>query len=584
MSEAVDNAAGCGDRIALKLKGMQNQAAAIQKEPARRETPAAKTSQDRSGWTGLRAKAMTPGGTGGAGIEACPKAERTPAGNVSHGNPESEKWQPWLERAGTLERLDAKLCSGEAIGKQAEAELRYARAMLLCQLGRTQEARAEHLKVVSLDPAHQRNLNALGLLLAVTGQRKAALIALAEAVKHHPQSASSRVNYGGVLLAERDAASAAVAREQFQAALGIDPEMPQAHAGMYYALTRLGETEAAAYHQRLGFHRKNFFTNVYRGSAPPIPVLLLVSSSGGNTPVEKLLDDTVFQTYVVVADFYDPANPLPAHRMVVNGIGDVEVSRPALVAAESLLALTPAPVLNPPTAVMATGRPETAERLGGIPGVVTPATRTFRYAELAAADGYRVLLDHGFRFPLLLRVPGFHMGEHFAKVDAPGELADAVAGLPGAGRAEAQLLAIEYLNARGADGYCRKYRVMMVDGELYPLHLAVSPHWKIHYFSSDMADQAGHRAEEARFLADMPGVLGAKAMESLRTLQAAMGLDYGGIDFGVGPEGDILLFEANATMVVQHPDEGEMWDYRRAAVNRIHAAVHQMFLRRAGAA
>ncbi len=515
-------------------------------------------------------------------VAAVLDAGRALTPKVPQNKPDDEKWQPWLERAAKLEKIDIQLGSGQALEKRAEVELRYARAMLLCQLGRKLEARTEHLKVVSLDATHRRNLNALGLLLAATGHLKAALISLAQAVKHHPESADSRVNFGGVLLQERDAASAEAAREQFEAALRIDPKMPQAHAGMYYALSRLGEEEAAKHHQRLGFDRKNFFTNVYRGDAPPVPVLLLVSSAGGNTPIEKLVDDAVFQTYVVVTDFYDLSNPLPAHDLVINGIGDVDVSRQALVAAESLIALSQTPVVNAPTAVMATSRCENAVRLRGIPGVITPATRIFPCAELAAADGHKALLRSGFTFPLLLRAPGFHMGEFFVKVDSPEDLAAALAQLPGEGRSETQLLAIEYLDARGADGYCRKYRVMMVDGELYPLHLAISPHWKIHYFSSDMADKPDHREEEARFLADMRGVLSAKAMESLRTLQTLLGLDYAGIDFGVGPNGDILFFEANATMVVQHPDKDEIWDYRRSAVDRIHAAVHQMLMGRAG--
>lgn len=515
-------------------------------------------------------------------VEAVLDAGRALARKESENKPKDEKWQPWSEHAARLEQIDAKLASGASLEKQNEIALRYARAMLLSQLGRGLEARTEHLKVVSLDPTHRRNLNALGLLLAATGHREAALISLGHAVKHHSDSATSRVNFGAVLLEERDAAAPAAAREQFEAALRIDPNLPQAHAGMYYALTRLGETEVARHHQRLGFDRKNFFTNVYRGDAPPVPVLLLVSSTGGNTPIEKLVDDTVFQTYVVVTDFFDLSNPLPAHNLVINGIGDVDVSREALLAAESLIAHSPAPMLNAPMAVMATGRCENAARLRKIPGVVAPATQVFSYAELARPDGHEALLRNGFVFPLLLRALGFHMGEFFVKVDSPEDLADALAQLPGAGRSETQLLAIEYLDARGADGYCRKYRVMMVDGELYPLHLAISPHWKIHYFSSDMADKLDHRAEETRFLADMPGVLSLKAMKSLTILQNALGLDYGGIDFGLGPNGDILLFEANATMVVQHPDEHEVWDYRRSAVSRILAAVHQMFVRRAG--
>jgi len=80
----------------------------------------------------------------------------------------------------------------------------------------------------------------------------------------------------------------------------------------------------------------------------------------------------------------------------------------------------------------------------------------------------------------------------------------------------------------------------------------------------------------------MRSVLGAKAMKALNLLQSSLGLDYGGIDFGLDADGNILFFEANATMVVQHPDEDKIWDYRRSAVSRIHAAVHQMFMRRAG--
>ena len=490
------------------------------------------------------------------------------------------QWQPWFERNARLQQIEARLTAEQELPKETEVSLRYARAMLLTQIGRTLEARSEHLKVIQLDPTHERNLNAFGLLVAVAGNRNAALIALAEAVRHHPRSVVSRVNYGAVLLEENDAA---LARQQFEAALLIDPASRQAHAGLYYALTRLGDSESAETHRRLGFEQKSVFPGLYRGTAQPVPVLLLVSSTGGNTPIEKLIDDSVFQAHVVVVDFFDLNSPLPPHRLVINGIGDADVSERALDAVESLLPQTSAPLLNAPAAVMATGRCRNAARLRGLPGIVAPATRMFPYSVLAASDGADALLRQGFTFPLLLRAPGFHMGEHFIQVESAEALAPALAELPGAGRPEAQLLAIEYLDARGVDGYSRKYRVMMIDGKLYPLHLAISPHWKIHYFSADMADKPDHRAEEAKFLADMPAVLGPKAMAALERLQAVLELDYAGVDFGLNARGDILLFEANATMVVQHPDKCEHWDYRRSAVDRIHAAVREMLMRRAGA-
>jgi hypothetical protein len=352
---------------------------------------------------------------------------------------------------------------------------------------------------------------------------------------------------------------------------------------MYYALTRLGDPELARLHQEKAFRTNALFPSLYRGDAEPVPVLLLVSSTGGNTPIEKLVDERVFQTYVVVTDFYDPKTPLPPHRLVINGIGDCDAAGPALLAAETLLAFTPAPVLNHPTVVRATGRCNNARRLQKLPGIKTPATVTFPYRLLASRDGAAILAGRGFAFPLLLRTPGFHGGQHFLRIESPAALADGVNELCRVGDATAEVTAIEYLDARGADGWVRKYRVMMVGGRLYPLHLALSKSWKIHYFSADMRDRAEHRAEEAKFLADMPGILGATTMAALDGLATAIGLDYGGIDFALNQAGEILLFEANATMVVEQPDADPRWDYRRAAVERIHAAVRDLLLTSAGA-
>jgi hypothetical protein len=127
----------------------------------------------------------------------------------------------------------------------------------------------------------------------------------------------------------------------------------------------------------------------------------------------------------------------------------------------------------------------------------------------------------------------------------------------------------------------RKYRVMFIGGALYPLHLAISADWKVHYFTAAMASDAAFRAEERRFLDDMPAVLGENAMQALAGIQAALGLDYGGIDFGLTPDGSLLLFEANATMAIIPLDRDPVWDYRRPAVTAALTAARGL-LRRDG--
>jgi hypothetical protein len=172
-----------------------------------------------------------------------------------------------------------------------------------------------------------------------------------------------------------------------------------------------------------------------------------------------------------------------------------------------------------------------------------------------------------------LRAPGFHTGLHFLRIDGPEALREGLSKLPGQ-----ELIVTQYLDARGSDGKTRKYRVMFINSEMYPLHVAISSHWKIHYFTAEMADSAEHRAEDAAFLENMAASIGPLAMQALRQIQSELGLDYAGIDFGLDDKGRVLLFEANATMVVNPPEPDERWKYRWPACQRIQLAVQKMFL------
>lgn len=439
----------------------------------------------------------------------------------------------------------------------------------------TVEARDKYLAILNRDPANCLALNNLGTLLHATGYRKAAVTALTQAVRSHPDDCPSRVNLANVLAED---GCSAEARNHFETVLQWQPEHALAHQGMARVMVELGDHAAASHHREKGF-RSNWLTTLpYRGKKAPIPVLLLASAEGGNIPIRHLLNDTEFQTSILMADYYDAAHPLPRHRVVFNSVGDADLARRALRGAEAIAARTPAPLLNEIPAVLATTRENNSRRLRSVPGLIAARTVTLPRESLASSTADATLALHGLEFPVLLRTPGFHTGQHFVKVDSPRDLPLAIGQLPGA-----DLLVMQYLDARGADGKARKYRVMMIDGQLYPLHLAISGDWKIHYFTAEMSDSAAHRSEDAAFLTDMPAVLGPRAMDALAQVQRQLGLDYAGIDFGLNQAGEVLLFEANATMVVLAPDAAPHWNYRRPAAERIYRAVVNMVRERAGA-
>jgi glutamate/tyrosine decarboxylase-like PLP-dependent enzyme/Tfp pilus assembly protein PilF len=484
------------------------------------------------------------------------------AAHAAGAPPAGADWPPQRAREIALREIASRIAADPE-----PAAPRFELACLLDEMGRTLEARNAYLAVLAREPSHRLALNNLGTLLHATGYKTAARTAYAEAVARHPGDAMSRVNLGNVVYEEGEFEAA---RQHYETALRLAPAHREAHQGLALALAELGDEDGAGAHRRRAFEGRAIRESPYRGEGPPIDLLLLVSSVGGNIPTRNLLDDRVFRTFVAAPEFCDIKTPLPPHRVVFNAIGDADLCTPALLAAQSLVALTNARVINRPSAVLATGRASSA-RLAQLSGVVAPAAVTLPRDLLLSPGAAAAVERHGIGFPLLVRTPGYHTGRHFLRVESPEDLAGAVALLPGK-----ELAVIEFLNARGASGKVRKYRVMMIDGQLYPLHVAISSHWKIHYFTAEMADNANHRAEDAEFLEDMPGVLGPVAMQALARIQATLGLEYTGVDFGLSPTGELLLFEANATMVVNPPEPDERWAYRRPAVERVFAAVRKM--------
>ncbi len=446
-------------------------------------------------------------------------------------------------------------------------------ACLFERTGRVPEAEARYRHLLTLDPAHVEALNNLGNLLLASGRDLEAQGFYQRAVAVCPKHLASRANLGNTLMKRGQAAAAA---EQFLAALELDPRYRPSHAGLSFALAALGDPEAAARHRREAFAGRAIVSAAYRGDKPPITVLELVSTLGGNLRTDPYLSDRVFHRILVATEFFEPGTPLPPHQLVVNAVGDADLAAEALEGAARVVASTSAPVINPPAAVQATSRCQIAERLALVPGVRTARTVLLPREALESPTANDLLASHQIPFPLLLRRPGTHGGEQLLRVRSAQALPRLLEELPGD-----RLLAVEFLEHRSPDGKYRKYRVMIVDGKLFPLHLAISSDWKIHYFSADMAENPAHRQEDANFLADMPAVLGPAAIAALEKIAQTLALDYAGIDFALGPFGEVIVFEANATMTVVVPGPEPIWNYRRPAVETIFRAVWKMLQGRA---
>ena len=479
-----------------------------------------------------------------------------------------------VKRTPELLQAALKKVEEQIAASPSSSEAYFTKAYLLESLGRLGDAKEAYLKVLSLDPNHIGALLNLGILAEEMGFRSAAQNLYTQAITKHPNNPKGHINLAHIFA---DKTEALEARKHYEMALNLAPDLMEACSGLMFAVTELGDVEALEAARKRIVKSGAVSILPYRGTKAPVDLLILASSTGGNTPLRKFLDNRIFKIAFLNVEFYDQKVPLP-YKLVFNAIGDAD--RPgckeALDDATELIKRMPdAVVINHPKNIYDTGRISNSKRLKGIPGVVAPLVEAVSCEELKKPDAPALLAERGFSFPLLLRKPGYHTGKNFIKVDSSAELPKAVAELACPG-----LLVIEFLNACGADGSARKYRVMMVDGELFPLHLAISQNWKVHYFSADMGTSAEHRVEEERFLNDMPSVLGEPAMRALSEIQKTLGLDYAGIDFGLNANGEVLLFETNATMIIVYPDAKEQWNYRREPIRKIFDAVTAMIQKR----
>jgi Flp pilus assembly protein TadD len=466
-----------------------------------------------------------------------------------------------------------KYAEALAGAEQFFGDVAFSEAWRLEEKERYAEARRAYLTILARDRTHLGALVNLGTIHLRYQRRTLARLMYLRAVAAHPAARIARINLARLIIEE----TPELARVQFEALIAADPDDVEGLAGLARLAEDRGDFAAARDFRARAVRKRRIIFSHYSGSGRPLRMLLLETADDGNVPLPLVLDRRRFLMAALAVEAFDPRQPLPPHDLVLNTIGDADRCAAALALAEAILAQTKAPLINAPAAVLATTRARNARRLRTIEGVITPRIVRTARADFLGEDGARRVLGRGFSFPLLLRAPGFHTGKYFVEVRDAADFPAAVRAMPGD-----DVLVLERLDASGPDGKVRKYRAIAVDGTLYPLHAAISTNWKVHYFSADMTASAEHRAEDEAFLADMPGTLGPRAMAALGGIVAALGLDYAGIDFGLDRAGNVLVFEANATMLVPPAGTDPRFAYRKPAIERIVVAAQTMIFTRAG--
>jgi len=321
-----------------------------------------------------------------------------------------------------------------------------------------------------------------------------------------------------------------------------------AHRLLWEVCQALGDRAAALAHLDQAIAAGPLFLD--EGADPaasPRLSLLMLAAPGdfqANLPLDRLFDRSRVALHTLwlhdpVAILDDPrgATPpgLPPIDAVFVAVAEDAARVPHLLAADRLAAALGRPVLNNGRRIAGLSRAGVARLLRDLPGGLVPP---------------HIQIEHGaaspLGFPLIVRPLGSHAGRGLVRIDDQPGLDACYAANEGVPR----FTAAPFIDYRSADGLFRKYRVIFVAGEPFPLHLAIHDDWAVWYYNADMQGRPEREAEERRFLADIGAAFSAQNLATLRELSRRVGLDYFGLDCALMPDGRLLVFEVETGMIV----------------------------------
>lgn len=137
-----------------------------------------------------------------------------------------------------------------------------------------------------------------------------------------------------------------------------------------------------------------------------------------------------------------------------------------------------------------------------------------------------------------------------------------------------------YIDYASSDRLYRKYRVVLIDGQPFACHLAISSHWIVHYISAEMGLDKAKQREEAQALLNFDTELGLRHDRVFKDIAKVLGLDYVVLDCAELPDGRLLLFEADSRGLIHAADPIGTFPYKTAVMQKAFDAFEALLQRR----
>jgi glutathione synthase/RimK-type ligase-like ATP-grasp enzyme len=234
------------------------------------------------------------------------------------------------------------------------------------------------------------------------------------------------------------------------------------------------------------------------------------------------------------------------------------------------------PIVNHPTKAVPTARDVSTNLIQGIPGVLVPKTMRFSSSGKTREELVGEI-ESQYEYPVITRTLTSQEGKGMNKVDSHEALLKVVS----AADCPEKFFVTQFVDSRRGNKFFRKIRAAIVKDEIIIVRVDQDTYWKIYARKSDervaFYFANAHLLEEEQRIVNTPEAeLGRQAIRALQAIRERIPLDVFGIDFDVGGDGEIVFYEANATMNLFSTARKEV-PYPKEADERLKEAFRSYF-------
>ena len=273
----------------------------------------------------------------------------------------------------------------------------------------------------------------------------------------------------------------------------------------------------------------------------------------GSANVKSFIQGDEIASYTVTldTDLKQQISTKPNIHAVFNQISDADSHKITLAKAENIYNTfgDKLPFFNSPANIMKTTRDNIYQLLQGIDKLHVP--KTVRIQPKSPSDIYNVIEEEDFKFPVIFRQAGDHGGKSTLLIKDKTDSFNAFA-LDGR-----DYYLTQFVDYADEDGIYVKYRLIIIDGEVFIRHAIFGKKWMMHA-GSQLEEKESNRYKRPiarRFLSKIKPVI----QPIITEIHHRLGLDYFGIDCHIDDEMNLLIFEINTNMNILMLDKNNVF-------------------------